>query len=207
MLRILGRDTSSNVMKVLWACAELDIAFEREDVGGSFGGNDTAAYLAMNPNGLVPTIVEDDGFTLWESNAIVRYLAARYGAGGLCPSDARARASAERWMDWQATRVSPAMVPVFRGLVRTPPERRDPDSIAKARGELSGAMAIMDACLAANAFMAGAAFSMGDIPVGGAAWRWFNMPIEREDYPHLRRWFDALCERPGYRRHIMKPVA
>ena len=207
MLRILGRDTSSNVMKVLWVCAELDMTFERENVGGSFGGNDTAAYLAMNPNGLVPTIVEDDGFTLWESNAIVRYLAARYGAGGLCPSNARARASAERWMDWQATRVSPAMVPVFRGLVRTPPERRNPEAIAKARDGLSGAMAIMDANLAVNAFMAGDVFSMGDIPVGVAAWRWFNMPIEREDYPHLRRWFDALCKRPAYRRHIMKPVA
>lgn len=206
MLKILGRDTSSNVMKVLWACAELDVPFERTDVGGKFGGNDTPEYRALNPNGLVPTIIEDDGYTLWESNSCVRYLAATHDFGGLYPEDLRTRFSAERWMDWQVTTVSPAMIPVFRGMVRTPPEKRDMAAIEAGRTRLSATMAIIDANLADRAFMAGDDFSMGDIPVGIAAWRWFNMPIEREDYPHLRRWVDALSERPGYRTHIMKPV-
>lgn len=206
MLKILGRDTSSNVMKVLWACAEMDLAFERTDIGGAHSGNDTPDYLALNPNGLVPTIIEDDGFTLWESNACVRYLAAKHDFGGLYPKDLKIRAGAERWMDWQMTIVSPAMIPVFRGMIRTPPEKRDMAAIEAGRKRLSETMAIIDSNLADRAFMAGDDFTMGDIPVGIAAWRWFNMPIEREDYPNLRRWVDALEQRPGYRKHIMKPV-
>lgn len=206
MLKILGRDTSSNVMKVLWACAELDLPFEREDIGGKFSGNDTPEYRALNPNGLVPTIIEDDGYTLWESNSCTRYLAARHDFGGLYPEDLKTRFSAERWMDWQMTTVSPAMIPVFRGLIRTPPEKRDPAAIEAGRTRLSATMKIMDANLADKAFMAGDRFTMADIPVGIAAWRWFNMPIEREDYPNLRRWADALEQRPGYQQHIMKPV-
>ena len=205
-LKILGRDTSSNVMKVLWACAELGIEFVRDDIGGKYGGNDTPEYRSLNPNGLVPTIVEDDGFVLWESNACVRYLAAKYDFGGLCPENLRLRASAERWMDWQMTTVSPAMIPVFRGMIRTPPEKRDMVAIEQGRDRLSATMAILNDNLADRAFMTGDAFTMGDIPVGIAAWRWFNMPIEREEYPHLKRWCDALADRIGYRRYIMKPV-
>ncbi len=206
MIRIIGRGSSSNVMKVLWVCGELDLPFKQEDLGGRFGGNESAQYKALNPNALVPTIIEDDGFVLWESNSIVRYLAARHDPGGLCPTDLRQRASAERWMDWQATRVSPAMVPVFRGLVRTPPEKQDRDAVNKDRDRLSTVMAILDAALSDTSYISGEAFTMGDIPVGIAAWRWFNMPIEREEYVHLRRWFDNLCERPAYQEHIMKPL-
>ena len=205
MLKILGRDTSSNVMKVLWACAELGLEFDRDDIGGKHGGNDAPDFLAMNPNGLVPVII-DDGFVNWESNACVRYLAAKHDPGGLYPDDLQVRAVAERWMDWQVTTVSPAMIPVFRGLVRTVPEDRDMDAIEAGRSDLSAKMAIVDAWLADNAFMSGNTFTMGDIPLGIAAWRWFNMPIEREDYPHLKRWFDALSDRPGYQQLIMKPV-
>ena len=206
MLRILGRDSSSNVMKVLWTCAELDIPFERQDVGGEFGGNDTEEFRSLNPNGLVPTIIEEDGFVLWESNSVVRYLACKYGSGDLYPTDLRERASAERWMDWQATRVSPAMVPVFRGMIRTPPQQRDLDAIERARKSLSEAMAILDAVLAKSRYVVGEHFTVGDIPLGIAAWRWFNMPIERETYANLERWFADLCNRPAYQQHIMKPV-
>jgi glutathione S-transferase len=205
MLKILGRDTSSNVMKVLWACAELNVEFEREDIGGAHGGNDTPDFRKLNPNGLVPVII-DDGFINWESNSCVRYLAAKYGDGTIYPADLQTRAIAERWMDWQVTTVSPAMIPVFRGMIRTAPEDRDMDVIEAGRAALSANMAIVNDALAVNAFLAGDTFTMGDIPIGIAAWRWFNMPIEREDYPHLRRWCDALCERPGYQRFIMKPV-
>lgn len=205
MLKILGRDTSSNVMKVLWACAELDLEFEREDIGGRYGGNDTSDFLRLNPNGLVPVIV-DDGFINWESNSCVRYLAAKHDPGGLYPDNLQVRAVAERWMDWQVTTVSPTMIPVFRGMIRTAPENRDMDAIQASRAALSAKMSIINNVLAEKTFMTGDTFTMGDIPLGIAAWRWFNMPIEREEYPHLKRWVDALGERPGYQRHIMKPV-
>jgi glutathione S-transferase len=205
MLRILGRDTSSNVMKVLWACDELDIPFEREDIGGQHSGNDTASFRALNPNGLVPVIIDDE-FVTWESNSCVRYLAAKHGAGVLYPEDLQTRAVAERWMDWQVTTVSPAMISVFRGMIRTAPEDRDMSVIEKGRTALSEKMAIVNDALADRSYLAGDAFTMGDIPIGIAAWRWFNMPIEREDYPHLKRWCDALCERRGYQRRIMRPV-
>jgi len=206
MLKILGRDTSSNVMKVLWASAELGVDFERENIGGKHGGNDTAEFRSLNPNGLVPVIVDDD-FVNWESNSCVRYLAAKHGYGGLYPEDIQVRAVAERWMDWQVTTVSPAMIPVFRGMIRTRAEDRDIDAIETGRASLSAKMAIINDELADRSFLTGDDFNMGDIPLGIAVWRWFNMPIEREDYPHLKRWCDALCERPGYREHIMKPVA
>jgi glutathione S-transferase len=205
MLKIMGRDTSSNVMKVLWACAELNLEFDREDIGGKHGGNDTPEFRELNPNGLVPVIV-DDGFVNWESNSCVRYLAAKHGGGTLYPADLQTRAVAERWMDWQVTTVSPAMIPVFRGMIRTAPEDRDMEVIEAGRAALSAKMAIVNNALADSAYMAGDDFTIGDIPLGIATWRWFNMPIEREDYPHLKRWCDALCERPGYRRYIMKPV-
>ena len=132
MLKIWGRNTSINVQKVMWAIGELGIAHERINVGGAFGKNNEPAYLAMNPNGLVPTLEEDD-FILWESNAIVRYLAAKYGAGTLEPKDPRARASAGRWMDWQLSVTAPTIHPLFWGLVRTPPEKRDQAKINDAR--------------------------------------------------------------------------
>ena len=206
MLKILGRDTSSNVMKVLWACAELGLEFEREDIGGKYGGNNTPDFKKMNPNGLVPVMV-DDGFVNWESNSCVRYLAAKHDPGGLYPDDLQVRAVAERWMDWQVTTVSPAMIPVFRGMVRTAAEDRDMDAIEASRTTLSQKLAILNDVLTESTFLAGDSFTMGDIPLGIAAWRWFNMAIEREEYPHLKRWTDALSERPGYQQHIMKPVS
>ncbi len=206
MLRILGRDTSSNVQKVLWAAGELGLEFEREDIGGKFGGNDTPEYLALNPNGYVPTLIDGD-YTLWESNAIVRYLAATHGAGTLWPEDARIRGGAERWMDWQIATLSPTMVTVFRGLVRTPPEDRDMAQIAAARDRTARLFAMLDAALAGSDFVAGRDFTMGDIPVGIAAYRWYHLDIEREDFRNLERWYRRLAERPAYREHIMKPLA
>ncbi|MEC7488804.1 MAG: glutathione S-transferase [Pseudomonadota bacterium] len=205
MLKVLGRDTSSNVMKVLWTCAELDLEFERRDIGGKFGGNSTVEFLQMNPNGLVPVIVDED-FINWESNSCVRYLAAKHDPGGLYPADLQVRALAERWMDWQVTTVSPAMIPVFRGMVRTAPEGRDLEAIETARTVLSEKIAILNDALATQTYLAGDCFTIADIPLGIAAWRWFNMPIKREKYTHVRRWCDALCKRPGYQQHIMKPV-
>jgi glutathione S-transferase len=205
MLKIIGRKTSSNVQKVLWICGELGLPFEREDLGGPFGGNDTPEYRALNPNGRVPTII-DDGFVLWESNSCSRYLAAKHAPGTLYPDDLRTRANGERWMDWSLTIASPAMVPVFWGLVRTKPEDRDMDAIEKARKNLSGIMGILDAHLAGSTYIAGDDFTVGDIPLGIAAFRWFNMEMEREDHPNLQRWYDLLTQRPPFQEHIMQPM-
>jgi glutathione S-transferase len=134
MLKIWGRNTSVNVQKVMWAVGELALPHERIDVGGSFGKNNEPAYLAMNPNGLVPTL-EDDGFMLWESNAIVRYLAGKYGAGAIEPAELRARSRANSWMDWKLRVANQTLTPVFWGLVRTPPEKRDHAAIEAGKPE------------------------------------------------------------------------
>ena len=144
MIKIWGRNTSVNVQKVMWAVGELEVPHERIDVGGAFGKNKEPAYLAMNPNGLVPTL-EEDGFLLWESNAIVRYLAAKYGAGKLEPADPRSRARASSWMDWQLTVAHPPLTPVFWGLIRTPPEKRDPKAIEAGKEKTIVAAQMMDA--------------------------------------------------------------
>ena len=166
MLKIWGRNTSINVQKVMWAIGELDLPHERIDVGGAFGKNNEPAYLAMNPNGLVPTLEEDDGFILWESNSIVRYLAAKYGAGTLEPANAQDRARASQWMDWMLTVCAPAIHGLFWGLIRTPPEKRDQAAIGAARNKTTAALRMLDAQLGKTAFVAGGTFSMGDIPVG-----------------------------------------
>jgi glutathione S-transferase len=202
VLKIYGRKTSSNVQKVLWCCGELDLPFEREDIGGEFGGNRLPGYLALNPNGLVPTI-DDEGFILWESNAIVRYLAALHGTGTLCPADLARRADADRWMDWQQTTVTPPMAILFRGLLKSPPDPIDAAQLESARQKAGETWGILDARLAQQPFVAGEQLTMGDIALGNAIHRWFKMPIERPDLPHLKRWYVRLCERAPYRHHIV----
>ena len=205
MLKIIGRKTSSNVQKVLWVCGELNLPFEREDLGGPFGGNDTARYRALNPNGKVPTIVDQD-FVLWESNSCTRYLSARHGADTLYPDNLKTRSSAERWMDWQISTVSPTLVPVFWGLIRTPPKERNAEEIEKARKKLSANLSILDTHLKNSKYIAGESFTMGDIPIGITTYRWFNMEMEREPYQDLKRWYDLLCGRPPFQEHIMQPL-
>jgi glutathione S-transferase len=202
MIKIWGRNTSVNVQKVMWAVGELDLAHERIDVGGSFGKNNEPAYLAMNPNGLVPTL-QDDGFVLWESNSIVRYLAAKYGAGKLEPPDLRSRARASSWMDWQLTVAAPALTPVFWGLVRTPPEKRDQAAIEAGKIKTIAAMKILDAQLATTAFIAGDALSMGDIPVALMAYRFRRLVPERAPLDHLERWFTAIEQRLAFKQHVL----
>jgi glutathione S-transferase len=201
MLKILGRKTSSNVQKVLWCCSELNIPFEREDVGGPFGKNNTPEYLALNPNGLVPTI-DDDGLVLWESNAIVRYLCAKHGIGKLWPSDPARRADADRWMDWQQTTLGPPMGILFRGLLKQPPDAIGSEQLNDAMQKAAAAWRILDAALAKHSFVAGDALTMADIALGNAAHRWFTLPRERPELPHVAKWYARLNDRPAYRQHI-----
>ncbi len=202
-LTIWGRHTSSNVQKLLWGCAEMGVAFGRPDMAGKFGFTDD--YLAMNPNRVVPTI-DDDGFILWESNACLRYLAEKYGRGGLWPEDPHVRADADRWMDWQTATFWPALRPVFHQMIRTPPEDQDPKLIANgiaAAGEIS---AVLDAALADRPFVAGDSLTMGDIPIGGVIYRWYALDIDRPERPNIRAWYERLQERPGFAEHIMIPL-
>lgn len=205
MLKIWGRKDSSNVQKVLWCCGELEIPFERVDLGGAFGGNKEKPYLDLNPNGLVPTI-QDGDFVLWESNSIMRYLVDKYRGGQLLPATPEGRADANRWLDWQLTTLGPAMVPLFWGLVRTPAEKRDPSAIQSAFDKSSKAWQLLDHCLANKPYVTGDAFTLGDIPVGVWAYRWSNLPIERPGLKNLAAWYKRLCQRPAYRTHIMIPM-
>jgi glutathione S-transferase len=185
---------------------ELGLPHERIDVGGSFGKNNEPAYLAMNPNALVPTL-EEDGFVLWESNAIVRYLAGKYGAGTLEPAEARARARANSWMDWQLTVAHPPLTPVFWGLVRTPPEKRDNAAIKAAGDKLGATWSLLDAHLAKRAFVAGNDFTMGDIPIGCAFWRYSKLEVAKPRLAHCDAWHNRLLERPGFRQHVAMPLS
>ena len=202
MIKIWGRRDSSNVQKVLWCCGELGIDFERIDIGGKFGGNKEKPYLDLNPNGLVPTI-EDGDFVLWESNSIMRYLVDKYGQGRLLPSTPDGRANANRWMDWQLTTLGPAISPLFRALVRTPEEKRDRAAIESALQKASNAWQIVDNHLAKNSYMAGEALTIGDIPLGVWAYRWFNLPIQQPKLENLNAWYERLCQRTPYKTHIM----
>ena len=205
MLKIWGRTNSINVQKVLWCAGELGLHYERIDAGMQFGVNNTPEYKAMNPNGLVPTI-DDDGFVLWESHAIVRYLARKHGAGGIWPGDERVAADADRWMEWYSTTVWANVRPVFWNLVRTPPEKRNMVEVEDHRKKWAANFGIVEAHLASRDYVAGKQFTVGDIPIGVAAYRWFSMPIERPALPNLERWYKRLCERPAYRQHCMLPL-
>jgi glutathione S-transferase len=200
---VWGRATSSNVMKVLWGLGELALPFERIDVGGSFGKTDTPEYRGMNPTGLVPTLQEDD-FTLWESNAILRYLCHAHAPHSLLwPQDPHQRANIDRWMDAQQTVLNRPMGVVFWGLVRTPADKRDPAAIAQGVADAAKAYGMIEPLLAKHPYIAGTDFSLADIPWGVHAHRWFNMDFERPSLPALRAWYDRLCERPAYKQHIV----
>ncbi|MDE1971879.1 MAG: glutathione S-transferase family protein [Hyphomicrobiales bacterium] len=202
MIKIWGRNTSSNVQKVMWAIGEIGLPHERIDIGGPFGGNREAAYLALNPNGLVPTLQEDDGFLLWESNTIVRYLAAKHRVAALEPADLRACGRASAWMDWQLSVLGPAIFQCFWGLIRTPPEKRDHAAIEDSKKRTTEAVAVLDAELGKTAFVAGDAFSYGDIPPAVMANRYRQLVPERPAFPNFERWYAAIAARPAFRDQV-----
>jgi glutathione S-transferase len=204
MLKIWGRVNSVNVKKVLWAAEELGLKYERVDAGMQYGVVKTPEYMAMNPNSVVPTI-EDDGFVLWESHSIVRYLCAKHSMGKLCPSDLKARADAERWMDWAFT-LQGAMRDVFWGLIRTPPEKRDPKAIEAGRLRSAQVLEALEKSLAGKTYVTGATFTMGDIPVGCEVQRWMRVPIERPALPNIEAWFERLRQRPAFMKFVDIPL-
>ena len=208
MLKIWGRANSSNVMKVLWLCEELGQPFERIDAGGAFGRTREPDYLAKNPNALVPTIEEPDGFTLWESNTILRYLArSRPGGAAFHPADPRAAADVERWMDWQLASVNAPMTTIFFTHVRIPEPDRDYAAAAKARDAAEALWAMVDARVQRHAFVCGDALTLADIALGPYIHRWMQLPITRPAMPALEAWYARLAVRPGYARHCAGPMS
>ena len=203
MRKLWGRLTSVNVQKAVWALDEAGLPFERVEAGGTHGIVRDAAYLAMNPNGLVPTL-EEDGFALWESNAILRYVASI--APALAPpTDARERALVEQWLDWQTTSFTPAMRDAFWQLFRS--QNPDGSVIAASMAKGEEHAEILDAHLSDRAFVVGERFGIADIALGCAAHRWLNLPAERIERPAIRRWYDRLSTRAGARRALAEPIA
>lgn len=199
MLKILGKASSINVRKVLWACAELDLPFEREDWGSGFQPTSEPAFLALNQNAMVP-VIQDGDFVLWESNSIIRYLAAQYGGLDLYPAEPRLRARVDQWMDWQATDLNRSWSYAFMALVRESPAHRDRAAIEASCREWASFMAILDRRLEqAGGYVAGPAFSLADIPVGLSVNRWFSTPFDKPRLPAVAAYYDRLAERAGYR--------
>ena len=206
MLTVWGRNNSINVQKVMWTIGELGLAHERLDVGGPFGGLDGEDYRRLNPNRRVPTL-QDGDFTLWESNAIVRYLAAAYGSDPFLPADLHDRARADQWMDWMTTTILPPMTTAFWGLIRTPPERRDEAAIRQALEACVQAFVLLDEALEGRDYLVGDALTIGDVPVGCATYRWYAMPIERPALPRLEAWYARLKARPAFAEQVMIPLS
>jgi len=201
MLRILGKASSINVRKVLWTCAELNLPFEREDWGSGFQSTLTPQFLALNPCAMVP-VIQDDDFTLWESNSIIRYLASRYGGEQLYPSEARARARVDQWIDWQASELNKSWSYAFLSLVRKSPAHQDSVALAAGCREWARYMEILDRQLQkTGAYVSGEQFSLADIPIGLSVNRWFETPLEHPHLPAVSAYYERLSQHPAYRLH------
>ena len=207
-IRIWGRSNSVNVQKVLWCLRELDLTYERIDAGMAFGRNHDPDYLAMNPNGRVPTLVDGD-FVLWESNSIMRYLVLAYGNGSpVYPEAAKQRAAVDRWLDWTLSTLQPVDRPVFWALVRTPVEKRDHVAIQKDADAEAIQWRIVENQLASRRFIEGDDFTLADIALGAYARRWFGVEgIRKPQLPHLERWFGQFAERPGFKQFVAPPMS
>ncbi len=206
-LKLLGRRTSSNVQKVLWLLAELGQSCEQVDLGGPYGGNYSVDYLALNPNGRVPTLVHRD-FVLWESNAICRYLSCLHDDGRLYPVEPHKRGICEQWMDWQLGTLQPVMVPLFVGLVRTPEEKRDHRQIAELTEQAAALFQMLDDALASSPYLVCERLTLADIANGIWTHRWFNLALTDLSMPHLRHWYSRLGLHPGYKMHVIDvPIA
>jgi len=205
MLRILGRLSSINVQKVVWIARELSQPFERIDVGGQYGGNREPDYLAKNPNGQVP-VLEDGAVCIWESNAIVRYLAAQYGRGVLWDKDPARRSEDDRWMDWALGELQPVMVPAFWGLMREP-ATADPAAIARSIAQTEKKLDILEAHLAqGRPYLSGDRFGLAEITLGPSVHRWLNMPVQRAVRPALQSWYERISQRDAASSALPLPI-
>ncbi len=203
MLKLWGRANSGNVQKAMWAIGELGLPHERIDVGGAFGKLDSPDFIRMNPNGSIP-VLDDNGFILWESNAIVRYLADTYGRGSLAPEGRHSFARADQWSDWALTTLyNDLLVTCFAGLIRTSKAERNDAAIAAAAKRLGEALAMLDAELEGKTFILGDQLTFADILVGCYMYRYYNLDIERPRHANVQAWYQRLTARPAYQQHVM----
>ena len=204
MLKIWGRRSAFNVQKVLWLIDELSLPHDHIDAGGSFGGLDDPAFRAMNPHGRVP-VIDDDGVVVWESHTILRYLAARHGAGTLWAADPGERSRADRWMDWTLATLQRDFMDLFWGFYRTPEDKRNWPMIDQRIERCAAHFRLLDGHLAGHPWLAGDDFTIADIPAGTTLYRYFEIDVARPDVPHVEAWYARLAERPAYRAHVMRP--
>ena len=204
MIELWGRSNAYNVQKALWILAELDLTFTHHNIGSQPGDLETPEFLALNPHARIPVLV-DEGEVVWESNTIVRYLAAKYSCGYLWPEAPLERSHAERWMDWELTKLQEDFIALFWGYFRTPETERDPVAIGAARERCAAHMYQLDRQLAKQAYLGGDRFTMGDIPCAVCLYRYFNMGLEVEQPVHLLEWYRRLGERSAYRSVVMQP--
>lgn len=204
MLELWGRKSAFNVQKAMWLLGELGLAYRQVEAGGAAGGLDTPEFLALNPHGRVP-VLRDGELVVWESHTILRYLGATYGAGSVWARDAGERSQAERWMDWAHTTLQPAFMDLFWNGYRMPEAKRDAQVIGAAAARCAQAFGVLDAHLACRPFVAGDAFTMGDIPAGTALYRYFEMGHRVPPLPAIRAWYARLQQRPAFRTAVMQP--
>jgi len=203
MLKIWGRRNSFNVQKVMWLVGELGLEHEHIPAGGAFGGLDTPEFLALNPHGRVP-VLQDGAVCVWESHAILRYLAAVYGSSQFWAQDAAERSVPDRWMDWAQTSLQPDFLGgVFWGYYRTPAHLRNMEAVAAKIAICAAYMRLLDRVLATRQYLGGSDLSLADIPAGAALYRYFGLDIDRPAVPHVERWYERLQARPAYRTHVM----
>ena len=204
MIRVWGRKTSSNVQALMWCIGELGLEYERFDIGHKYGGNDTPEFLAMNPNGTVPVIRDGEGQPLWETGAILRYLAGKYGADEFWPQDPERRAETDKWTEW--AKISVAMnftAPVFWMVVRTAAKDQDHQALEKSLQNLNKKLAIAEAQIARHGYLAGSAFTLADIQFGHSLYRYFDIAIERPSFPAIEHYYEKLTQRPAIAEHVM----
>lgn len=201
-MKIWGRSNSTNVRKVLWCAEEIGLEYEHIPAGGAFGVVSSQEFLALNPNGLVPCLKDGD-LVLWESNAIVRYLARQYGTAPFAPTEPRIWAMADKWMDWASLSFAAPFRDLFWNLVRSVPGQRDDEAMERGLAQCATLMSMANDSLSESAWLSGTEFGFGDVPLGCIAYAWFNMSIKRPVHPALEAWYVRLSERPAYRKTVM----
>jgi glutathione S-transferase len=206
MLTIWGHQNAPNVRKVIWTCDELGIAYERKDIGGPFGGTGSDQYRAMNPNGRIPTI-DHDGFILWESHAIMRYLVAIAGGQSLVPADPQGQAQVNQWMDWQLAHLGHAIRALVLLVLKPGDTIPSPAQIDAARSEVLGLLAILEIALADRNWILGEYFTLADIPLAINYNMWKVLAPDHEGFPALETWYTRILARPSYTPLPPKPPA
>lgn len=204
MITVWGRKTSSNVQALMWCLGELELKYQRHDIGGRYGGTDTEAFAELNPNRTVPVVQDGSNPPLWETGCILRYLANKYGQKKFWPTELIARTEVDRWAEWSKINIaSEFTVPVFWRVVRTANKDKDPQAIIDAVAALEINLKIADGLLARHSFIAGNAFTLADIQFGHILFRYYDIDIQRDKLPALAAYHERLKQRPAYVEHVM----